>query len=96
MMKASIVLFVVLGFLSCGASKNSEVTSSAKAQGFCGTASGSKCQSDGDCVRQGCSRQVCQSKTEDPAITTCEWRECYRAESFGVQCGCVEGKCAWR
>jgi eight-cysteine-cluster-containing protein len=63
---------------------------------FCGTSTNGTCSSDSDCIRGGCSSQVCQSKFEEPVITTCEWRDCYEYEDVGVSCGCQGGKCQWR
>jgi eight-cysteine-cluster-containing protein len=51
------------------------------------------CKRDADCMRTGCSGQICAS---EPLATTCEWREeyaCYR-ESF-AQCACINGSCGW-
>jgi eight-cysteine-cluster-containing protein len=63
--------------------------------GFCGWSTNATCSDDMDCVRGGCSQQVCQSTDEEPVITTCEYRECYDDESYGVDCLCVGGKCQW-
>ncbi|MFH0884621.1 MAG: eight-cysteine-cluster domain-containing protein [Candidatus Micrarchaeota archaeon] len=64
--------------------------------GFCGRSTNSTCSKDSDCISGGCSNQVCQSATEPPVITTCEYTECYDAQKYGVSCGCVQGKCSWR
>ncbi len=91
-----IILFLILiGFIgsSCGAT--STTGNAEKKTGFCGFATEGACQNDEECVVGGCSSQVCQSKKEEPSITTCEWLDCYRAESFGVECKCVENKCRW-
>jgi len=37
--------------------------------GFCGVSTGGPCSSDKDCVRSGCSGEVCQSKLEEPVVT---------------------------
>ncbi len=63
---------------------------------FCGTSTNGTCSSDSDCMRGGCSSQVCQSKFEEPIITTCEWKDCYEYEDVGVSCGCWAGKCRWQ
>jgi eight-cysteine-cluster-containing protein len=63
--------------------------------GFCGWATGGECRSDSDCIRGGCSGQVCQSVKEGAAITTCEWRECYNADKYKVSCNCIENRCEW-
>ena len=63
---------------------------------FCGTSTVGPCQNDSGCVTGGCSGQVCQSKSEDPVGTTCEWRECYDAAKYNMECGCTGGECRWR
>lgn len=63
---------------------------------FCGWSTNGTCAGDSDCMSGGCSGQVCQSKSEEPAITTCEYRECYSAAQYGVACGCDDGKCQWK
>ncbi|MEM4720097.1 MAG: eight-cysteine-cluster domain-containing protein [Candidatus Bilamarchaeaceae archaeon] len=65
------------------------------AEGFCGYSTNGKCNNDNDCIRGGCSAQVCQSKNEPPVITTCEYRECYKASDYGLECGCVHNQCRW-
>ena len=62
---------------------------------FCGWSTYGKCSSDLDCMTGGCSSQVCQSKKEEPIITTCEWRDCYNAKIYGIACKCIENKCQW-
>ena len=64
--------------------------------GFCGTSTSGTCSKDSDCMTGGCSGQVCQGAAEPPVITTCEYRECYSAQAYGLSCGCVSGGCAWR
>jgi len=63
---------------------------------FCGTSTKGQCSSDADCIAGGCSGQVCQSKSEEPAITTCEYRDCYNNQAYGVVCKCVNNKCQWK
>jgi eight-cysteine-cluster-containing protein len=65
-------------------------------KGFCGWETNGSCTSESDCVAGGCSGHVCESINEDPAITTCEYKECYDARAYGTGCGCVEGLCQWR
>lgn len=62
---------------------------------FCGWSTYGECSSDSDCLAGGCSSQVCYSKNEEPIVTTCEWRDCYNADTYGVSCKCVENKCQW-
>jgi len=63
-------------------------------KGFCGRSSFAACEKDLDCIRTGCSGQVCSAGPED-RVTTCEWKECYDPEPERLQCGCVNGKCQW-
>jgi eight-cysteine-cluster-containing protein len=63
---------------------------------FCGTSSQAACSSDSGCVTGGCSGQVCQGTSEPPTAGTCEWRDCYAATNYGLSCGCVAQKCAWK
>jgi len=67
-----------------------------KLGGFCGWSSNASCASDADCMTGGCSGQVCQSISEEPVTTTCEWTECYSAEAYGVTCGCLDATCRWK
>lgn len=69
--------------------------STAQKQGFCGWSTNGTCSSNSDCIVGGCSSQVCQSKNEEPVITTCIYSTCYNADSFGVKCICNNNKCQW-
>jgi eight-cysteine-cluster-containing protein len=52
-----------------------------------------ECSSDDDCVRAGCSREVCTSASSAEGLnTTCEGRVCFAVLDT---CGCVEGTCRW-
>ncbi len=62
---------------------------------FCGTSTNAACATDSDCKTGGCSGQVCQSKNEEPVMTTCEYRECYSAKKYNVSCRCTQNKCQW-
>jgi len=63
---------------------------------FCGISTLGECSSDSDCVTGGCSSEICQSKNEEPIITTCEYKDCYKAVNYGLKCGCSTKKCQWR
>jgi len=63
---------------------------------FCGYSTYGNCNSDADCITGGCSGQVCQSRMEEPVITTCEFRECYNAEIYAYKCRCLNKKCQWK
>ena len=60
--------------------------------GFCGWSDYGSCNSDDDCIRSGCSGQVCGSQGH---ATTCEWRDCYDPEPYGLDCECVGNQCQW-
>jgi len=52
-----------------------------------------ECQTDADCVKSGCSSEVCTSKSAaEGLLTSCEVQDC-----FGVLdgCGCQAGVCTW-
>jgi eight-cysteine-cluster-containing protein len=73
-----------------------KLTSSVQiAEEFCGSSTNGNCVANSDCITGGCSGQVCQSKDEEGAITTCEWRDCYDEAQYGLECECVENKCQW-
>ncbi len=63
---------------------------------FCGTSTKAACEIDADCIASGCSGQICQAKTEQSAITTCEMKDCYIAKNYGVGCLCRDKKCQWQ
>ncbi|MFH1392071.1 MAG: eight-cysteine-cluster domain-containing protein [bacterium] len=62
---------------------------------FCGRSSYGHCNTNDDCLERGCSGQVCMSKSDEPMGTTCEWRNCYKNELYGMQCRCVKNRCQW-
>jgi eight-cysteine-cluster-containing protein len=63
---------------------------------FCGTSTNGQCSTDADCMTGGCSGQVCQSRSEEQVITTCEYTECYNASAYNLTCKCVDKKCQWK
>ncbi len=62
---------------------------------FCGWSTMANCESDKDCKTGGCSGQVCQPASEENAITTCEYRDCYNAKDYDLSCVCQGGICQW-
>ena len=64
--------------------------------GFCGWSTNGPCSKDDDCMPGGCSGQVCQSKSEEPIITTCEYTDCYNPQPYGLTCGCQNNQCQWK
>lgn len=75
--------------------KTDLVNISKQGEFFCGVSTKGKCSADEDCIRGGCSGQICQSKFEKMVYTTCEYLSCYNAANYGLTCGCVDGKCEW-
>lgn len=61
---------------------------------FCGSSTLAKCEADSDCWTGGCSAQLCRGISEE-IDTTCEWRDCYNSQPYGVECGCVQSQCQW-
>lgn len=48
-----------------------------------------------ECVKAGCSGQLCVNKGDQPVITTCEWKEeygCYKLATCETQ---ANGKCGF-
>jgi eight-cysteine-cluster-containing protein len=72
-----------------------EPVSNENETGFCGTSTNGHCETDDDCKRAGCSGQVCQSTSEESIVTTCEYKECYDADAYDMNCGCVNNACQW-
>jgi len=62
---------------------------------FCGKSTYGICETDADCVKGGCSGQICQSKNEESEVTTCEWRDCYNYTRKALNCVCITNKCMW-
>ncbi|MFH0834884.1 MAG: eight-cysteine-cluster domain-containing protein [Candidatus Micrarchaeota archaeon] len=52
-----------------------------------------RCETDSDCVKGGCSSQLCVLRGTE-AVTTCEWADYYSCYQ-NATCGCVSGKCSW-
>lgn len=64
-------------------------------EGFCGSDTGASCNSDAGCKASGCSNHVCISLSQFSVTTTCEWRDCYNASAYDLQCRCVDNLCQW-
>ncbi|OGQ05287.1 MAG: hypothetical protein A2W61_03430 [Deltaproteobacteria bacterium RIFCSPLOWO2_01_44_7] len=94
-MKKNILFFLLTSFLVLGSTESLKADTLGLPKEFCGRSTGEACKTDTDCQTGGCSGEVCQGKKEKPVITICEYRACYRADSFRVKCGCVEKKCQW-
>jgi len=66
----------------------------AEKEAFCGSSTEFPCEEDKDCNALGCSSQVCGGKNEE-VMTTCEFKTCYDAASYGLRCGCFNSMCMW-
>jgi eight-cysteine-cluster-containing protein len=53
-----------------------------------------ECTTASDCVRAGCSTQLCVPSSQSDIITTCEYKSSYDCLPLS-SCGCNEGKCGW-
>ncbi len=53
-----------------------------------------ECTAAIDCVRAGCSSQLCVPLSQSDVVTTCEYLEEYDCLPL-TTCGCYEGKCGW-
>jgi eight-cysteine-cluster-containing protein len=53
-----------------------------------------ECLVDSDCVRAGCSSQLCVPLELSDVVTTCEYLEEYECLVL-TTCGCHEGTCSW-
>lgn len=61
---------------------------------FCGKSTYARCSVNGDCAAGGCSGQICMGAGEEIA-STCEYRDCYNPDSYGLSCICSMGRCQW-
>ena len=64
-------------------------------EAFCGSSSKGSCTTNIDCITAGCSEQICQSSSEEQAISTCEYRDCYDETLYDLSCSCVDQQCQW-
>lgn len=55
---------------------------------------GAECIVDSDCVKAGCSSQLCVPSDQAGIITTCEYRSDYDCLPL-TRCGCANNKCGW-
>ncbi len=51
-----------------------------------------ECSSDADCVRTGCSQEVCVAASAAALATTCEILPCFQVLDA---CSCRDGFCSW-
>ncbi len=97
-MKKILLILAVLTLVGCPGQKKteSEKATAASSKEFCGWATKGACQTDADCQMSGCSKQVCMAQAEGEVITSCDFKECYAADRYKKQCGCVQNVCDWR
>jgi len=62
---------------------------------FCGWSTYGRCNSDNQCVQDGCNGEVCRGFKEAPIITQCIIEPCTDAVAYGMECGCVNNQCQW-
>lgn len=89
-----IVLILIVLLVGCAGEKVVSDDIVASSTDFCGSSTENACSSDSDCKSGGCSNQVCQGVKEE-VMTICDYKECYKASDYGLDCGCVKGQCAW-
>ena len=58
-----------------------------------GPSTAGECSADSDCVKTGCSQELCVAASASELMSTCEILPCF---SVLKECGCVEGICAWQ
>ncbi len=88
-MKVAIIVFII-GLILVSGCKEIELP-----EDFCGSSTDGSCNIKSDCRVGGCSSQICRSKSEDPMITICDYRECYDAGKYDLECKCVDDPCQW-
>jgi eight-cysteine-cluster-containing protein len=57
--------------------------------------SANECETDDDCLGQGCGGEVCAAAPTDSdpgLVSTCEYHACF--DKLG-DCGCVDNRCRW-
>ncbi len=84
------ILILILGLILI-----SGCIKQAPKEGFCGSSSYESCNINSDCKMGGCSNQLCRSKSGDPVVTICDYKECYDSDKYNLECGCVDSKCQW-
>ncbi len=57
-----------------------------------GPSASGECSTDADCVRTGCSQEVCVAASQGDVVTTCEILPCFQVLDA---CSCREGLCSW-
>jgi eight-cysteine-cluster-containing protein len=90
-------IFFICALLCIAACKpGNSIVAQNKVKDFCGISSEGACKENTDCEAGGCSGQVCYAKSEGAPITTCEYKDCFNAKNFGMECRCVDDKCVWK
>ncbi|MFH0875862.1 MAG: eight-cysteine-cluster domain-containing protein [archaeon] len=89
-----VYLMFILLLMGCNNSATSKNTLSLT-DNFCGSSTKESCTKNNDCIEAGCSSQICQGKSREITMTTCEYRFCYDAKRYNLTCGCNAGSCMW-
>ncbi len=76
----------------CGRILNATMKQQCLAINMTGTG---ECGRDSDCIRAGCSSQLCVPASQGNISTTCEYLPGYACLTQ-TTCGCVQGQCSWR
>jgi len=58
----------------------------------CGSSSYRECESNADCLRDGCNGEICRGIDSTPRFTPCYYKKCF---SYCGECRCIEGRCQW-
>ncbi len=62
---------------------------------FYGSSTYYPCQSDEDCVVDGCNGEICSSVEEEGMASICLFPEEPLPTDLGYSCGCFDGECKW-
>ena len=92
-----VILLLVLGsfmFSSCRPIQNNEKPEIG-INDSCLISTHGSCNNDSECIRDGCSGEVCRSVHEEPVITTCVYKPCYDLAFKTSKCSCTPSGCEW-
>jgi len=96
-----VLMMFLISFIGCATTpqemrdEDSGYIDIKESQGFCGSSTYGECSFDFNCVKSGCSGQICQSKNEEPMVSICLHRDCYDAKAYQLRCKCAGGECQW-
>lgn len=69
-------------------------TNETQNQDFHGSSTKGRCTSSSDCIITGCNLEICQTKFEEPLVSTCEYNPPYPKDK-GYHCLCIINQCEW-